>query len=101
MHHFTLLIGSVAYNISEVLAFEAHLKHILFCKMESVLYIIHNFWSRSRCKSKDRYLGNHFPDFGYLQVRRAEIVAPLADTMGFIYCDETYMDVFELGLKEF
>ena len=93
MYHFGFFIFYLSDNVSEILTFKAHAKGVLLLKSQSFLYIINNLRGSSCSQSEDRSMWNKFTDFCDLQVRWAEIVAPLAYTMGFIHGDEANFHV--------
>ena len=99
MHHLVDLVAYGAYDICQILALKTHFEHILLLEMQFFLYVVDNVWCSRSGKGKDRGVGFHIPDAGNIQVGRTEIVAPLADTMGFIYSDETHRYMAQFGLE--
>ena len=91
VHHLVDLVAYGAYDICQVLALKTHFEHILLLEMQFFLYVVDNVW----CSRSGKWQGGVFrvSTFyaGNLQVGRTEIISPLADTVGFIYCDETYL----------
>ena len=85
MYHFGFLVKSFPYNVGKVLAFEAHLEHIISLESQLPLYIVHHLWcSRSRkcqyrnIRLKPSYVGN-------MQIRGTEVVAPLRYAMCLVH----------------
>ena len=101
MQQLFLLVGGVAHDIGKILPLETHLEDVLLAESESLLYVVHHL-RRSRCgKSKHGSVGFQLPYIDNFEVRRPEVIAPLADAMGFIYCDEAHLHVFQFCLEEF
>ncbi|CUQ11753.1 Uncharacterised protein [Segatella copri] len=69
--------------------------------MKLVLDIFYYIGSGRSRKSKDWYTGLHISYFCNFEIRRAEIVPPLADAVSFIYRDETHRNVAQFSLEQF
>ena len=88
MHEFIFFVFGGAYDVSKILAFEAHAKHVLAPKGQPFLNIVDHFRSGRGCESEHRHIGEEWAHFGNLQIMRTEVVAPLRDAVGFVDCEQ-------------
>lgn len=74
-------------------AFKAHLEKIGLLKLQFIHDVVYDI--RSSCCGKSQYggLGFHLSDISDAEIRWTEIIAPLADAMGFVDGDEANVDV--------
>jgi len=93
MAHLFLLVDDVADNIGQILTLKAHSIDSLFLECQSHLNIFDHHGCGRSCERQYRSIGQLFADIDDSQIRRTEVIAPLADTMSLIYADEAYLHV--------
>ena len=76
-------LGATHY-VGEIRAIETHLDDIRLGKEQLVLYVPDHIPGGSGSESQHRHIRQQAPHFGYLEVRRAEIISPLRYAMSLI-----------------
>ena len=90
MYQLFALVGGVAHHVGKVLPLETHAEDVEVCipLRQFLLYILYDGWGGGGREGKHGGMGHQLAYLGYLQVGRAEVVAPLRDAVGFIDRDE-------------
>ena len=96
-----LLVHGAAHDIRKVRACKTHLIYVGRAKLELALDVLHHGGSGRGGQCEDGNLGQQLPYLRYLQVGRAEVVAPLADAVGLVHSDEAHPHVAQFGQEEF
>ena len=73
----------------------------MLAKHQVLLNVFHHLWSGGGSEGQNWFVGLDLPDFSYLEIRRSEIVAPLADAVCYIHANKAHLSMFEFGDKEF
>ena len=99
--HLLELVVGMAYDVVEVLSLETLSEDPMLRKPQFVLNIV-DYDGRSRSRqSQYRHSGiQHIEYIGYMQIRRAEVVAPLRDTVSLIDRYHTYSQKFHVAQKQ-
>ena len=106
--HFSQLVLRTAHDVGQVLALERHAEDVECrgtryggrgTRGQLLTNIVHHFRRSGGCEGKDGH-GLYLADGCYVEVGRAEVVAPLADAMGFIDGDEADVHVAQFGDEE-
>ena len=91
VYQFFALVGSIAYYISQVFAFETHAEHMRFLfrligwrESKLLLDILHHLRCGCGSECQHRHTRQQLPDFGYLKIRRTEVVAPLRNAVRLV-----------------
>ena len=108
VRHLRELVGGVPHDVCQVVAPEAHAEHVLAVELQPLLNVGNNPRRGRGRKRQDGHTagvflvgGNDCPDAGYVEVGGPEVVAPLADAVGFIHGDKADVDVAQLPLEQF
>lgn len=94
------LIGFAQDHIGQIRAEEAGLKKIRLAEKEPMLNIVDD--SRGGCSRKGKHRDSRLQltDGSHLEIRRAEIVAPLRDTVSLVDSDERDLHLAEMADKD-
>ena len=110
-YEFLLLVVGIVYPVGEVVSGEAHAEDVLLPEVQLLLYVVYHLGRGCGCEGEDgdrlcgrmvvewRGVGEQLAYLGYLEVGWAEVVTPLADTVGFVYGDEAYVHLPHLVLE--
>ena len=79
------LVFRTAHDVGKVRTDKACPEHILLLEKQSSLYVVHDFGRGSRRQCQYRHAGQLLPNVGDMEIGRAEVIAPLRDTMAFIH----------------
>ena len=93
MQQLVVFVGGVAHDVAQVLALKAHAEHVVFFEPQLVLDVYHHLGRGGGSEREDRYIGLDAAYVGNTQVTGTEVIAPLADAMGFVDGDKTNVDV--------
>ena len=83
-------------DICQVASCKTHLQDILLAELQPLLYVPCHLRSGRSRKRKDGTVGEELSNLRYLQIRRAEIIAPLADAMCLIDRDKADLHATQL-----
>ena len=96
---FSVFVGGLAHHVGQVLALKAHAEHVLLAEGQLTLYVGRHLGGGG---GGERQHGGIGLDVAYLldlKVGGTEVVAPLADAVGFVDGDEAHLHVAQLGLE--
>ena len=100
VYQLCVFVAGTAHDVCQVLPLKAHLEHVLLNEPQPFLDVVHHLGRSRGGEGQHGDVGLQTANVGNMEVAGAEVVAPLADTVGLVHRDEAHAHTAQFLLED-